>query len=490
LRATYIERIVRLGFGLLASALLLTALLQLTPGAPADPGISMRTARPVAELVGPSLTLTLKSLAVGLAYALPLALLLGIPAGLKPHSLLDRLLQAPAVALMGVPAAVGALLVIGSLALHGPALSIPGATQVALLLMLAAWVARAVRNGLADSRTDGAPRPWGKAVLLALGRVLQQTGNLLVITMVVTVAGGGTGRSIWGLVVQGVSGRDLPVVYAALWAIIPLVLVGHLAGDLLVTAVAGDGERPAGRISRSWLVIGGLLMALLLIMPGLGGGQSPEAMDIIQRNLPPGPGHPLGTDHLGRDLLARAAAGTRVSLTISAAATLLALLPAAALATAGWAMGSWGMAVLTPRTAVPNLFGPLAAGLLGALIFRPSVAILILFLGLASIPSMAMAFRQLYQPGRTVAPVQRALPALFGVLLLTLAQNLLAETTLSAMGFGVQPPMASLGHLVGASMAYLRAAPQGFWATLPGLAGIVGLCLVGHGLAGAGRENV
>lgn len=450
----------------------------------------MRTARPVAELVGPSLTLTLKSLGIGLAFALPLALLLGIPAGLRPHSLLDRLLQAPAVALMGVPAAAGAMLAIGSLALHGPGLSIPGATQVALTVMLAAWVARAVRNGLTESRTGGAAVPWGRAALLVLGRVLQQTGNLLVITMVVTITGGGTGRSIWGLVVQGVSGRDIPVVYGALWAIIPIVLVGHLAGDLLVTAVAGDGDRPAGRISRSWLVFGGLLVALLLIMPLVGGGQNPEVMDIVQRNLPPGPGHPLGTDHLGRDLLARAAAGARVSLTISVGATLLALLPAAALATAGWAIGSWGLAVLTPRTAVPNLFGPMVAGLLGVLIFRPSVAILILFLGLASIPSMAMAFRQLYQPGRTVAPVQRALPALFGVILLTLAQNLLAETTLSAMGFGVQPPLASLGSLVGAAMAYLRSAPQGLWAALPGLAGIAGLLLVGHALAGIGREGV
>ncbi|HYF76058.1 MAG TPA: hypothetical protein VD973_02910, partial [Symbiobacteriaceae bacterium] len=95
---------------------------------------------------------------------------------------------------------------------------------------------------------------------------------------------------------------------------------------------------------------------------------------------------------------------------------------------------------------------------------------------------------QLYQPGRTVAPAGRALPALFGVVLLTFAQNLLAEGALSYMGFGVQPPMNSLGNLVNA--AYLAPVPHMLWAALPGVAGIAGLFLVGHALAGAGRENV
>jgi peptide/nickel transport system permease protein len=488
LRATYIEPIVRLGFGLLASALLLTALLQLTPGAPADPGISMRTARPVAELVGQALPLTLKSMALGLAYALPLALLLGVAAGLRPHSFLDRLLQAPAVLLMGAPATFGALLAIRSLALKGRMLSIPGAAQTALAILLAAWLARAVRNGLADSRTDGAAMPWGKAVLLVLGRVLQQTGNLLVITMLVDVIGGGTGRGIWGLVVQGVTARDIPVVYGALWAVIPVVLVGHLVGDLLVTAVAGEAERPAGRISYTWLVVGGLLVAALLVLPMLGGDAKPDALDVMNRLKAPGPGHLFGTDHLGRDLLGRAASGAKVSLVIALYATLAAVLPAAALATVGWAIGGWGMAVLTPRTAVPNLFGPLVAGLLGVLIFSPSLAVMVLFLGLASIPPMTMAFRQFYQPGRTVAPAGRALPALCGVVLLTFAQNLLAEGALSYMGFGVQPPLNSLGNLVNA--AYLAPVPHMLLAALPGVAGIAGLFLVGHSLAGMGRENL
>ncbi|HYF75618.1 MAG TPA: hypothetical protein VD973_00645, partial [Symbiobacteriaceae bacterium] len=322
--ATYIERILRTLFGFLAAALLLTLLLNQQPGAAIDPSLSLRTARPVADLVGQALPLTLKSMALGLAYALPLALLLGVAAGLRPHSILDRLLQAPAVALMGAPATFGALLAIRSLALKGQMLSIPGAAQTALVILLAAWLARAVRNGLADRRTDGAAMPWSKAVLLVLGRVLQQTGNLLVIAMLVDMIGGGTGRGIWGLVVQGVTARDIPVVYGALWAVIPIVLVGHLVGDLLVTAVAGETERPAGRISYTWLVVGGLLVAALLVLPMLGGDAKPDALDVMNRLKAPGPGHLFGTDHLGRDLLNRASYGAKVSIVIALYSTLAA----------------------------------------------------------------------------------------------------------------------------------------------------------------------
>jgi peptide/nickel transport system permease protein len=489
LLASYIERLWRTGAGLLAASLLLTAMLQLQPGPPIDPGVSLQGGRAVAELVSPRLLHTLTTLAISLAYALPLALLLGIPAGRRPDSLLDRVLQAPVVADMGVPAFVGSALVIGTLVFKSEGISLPAGTQLARMLLVSAWMARAVRNGLADSQTDGAAVPWGKAVLLMLGRVLQQTGNLLAITLLVEPASGG-GQGIWILVSQAAAARDLAVVYGALWSLIPVVLVGHLAGDLLVTAAGGEAERPAGRISRSWLVLGALLAALLLIMPLLGGREASDFLDITNRLKPPGPGHLFGTDQLGRDMLNRAAAGTRTSLTIAGAATLLALIPAALLSTLGWGIGRWGMAILTPRTAVPALFGPMLAGLLGALTFGPSVGLLIVCLGLASIPSMTLAFRQLFQPGRTIAPVGGALPALAGVLLLILAQNLLAESAISFMGFGVLPPMASLGTLAQAAIIHLRPAPYLLWAVLPGALGTAGLMLIGHSLTGAGRERL
>ncbi|MFZ5826125.1 MAG: hypothetical protein ACOY94_17655, partial [Bacillota bacterium] len=228
-----IERFFRFGFGLLAAAFLLSALVALSPGKP-DMSVSIHTRRPVSEVVAEALPYTLKNLGKGFAYALPLALVLGIPAGLRPNSPLDRVLQTPAVALAGVPAAAGVLLSIYVLSVKYRALPFQDAARVALVLLMAAWLARAVRHALADVRTDGAVLSKGRAVAAIVGRMLQQSGNLLIITMLVEVVGALPG--LLRLLNHAMYQRDLPVVYGVLWVIVPAVLVAHLAGDLLVTA--------------------------------------------------------------------------------------------------------------------------------------------------------------------------------------------------------------------------------------------------------------
>ncbi|GAA2539016.1 hypothetical protein [Pseudonocardia hydrocarbonoxydans] len=50
-----------------------------------------------------------------------------------------------------------------------------------------------------------------------------------------------------------------------------------------------------------------LLVAALLPLDAVGN-------DLANRFAPPSPAHPLGTDHLGRDVFARLAAGTRLSV--------------------------------------------------------------------------------------------------------------------------------------------------------------------------------
>lgn len=52
----------------------------------------------------------------------------------------------------------------------------------------------------------------------------------------------------------------------------------------------------------------------------------PEYIDIINSSLPPGAGHPLGTDDLGRDSLARNLNGGRISLSVGIAAMVVAML--------------------------------------------------------------------------------------------------------------------------------------------------------------------
>src|SRR6056297_242616 len=51
----------------------------------------------------------------------------------------------------------------------------------------------------------------------------------------------------------------------------------------------------------------------------------PAAIDILARNSGPGPSHPLGTDQLGRDMLARLLEGGRISVAVGLAAMALSL---------------------------------------------------------------------------------------------------------------------------------------------------------------------
>jgi peptide/nickel transport system permease protein len=88
-------------------------------------------------------------------------------------------------------------------------------------------------------------------------------------------------------------------------------------------------RRPTSRPPAS-AVIGISVLAILVVMALLGPSLwrvDPEAQDLVNRLAPPwgvgGTGaHPLGTDGLGRDTLARLIAGARVSLPLSVAATL------------------------------------------------------------------------------------------------------------------------------------------------------------------------
>jgi len=72
----------------------------------------------------------------------------------------------------------------------------------------------------------------------------------------------------------------------------------------------------------AWVGALGLLGigAACLVLPGLL-GLDPQATAPADRHLPPGPGHWLGTDALGRDLLVRVLVGGRTSLAVGFAAT-------------------------------------------------------------------------------------------------------------------------------------------------------------------------
>jgi oligopeptide transport system permease protein len=265
-----------------------------------------------------------------------------------------------------------------------------------------------------------------------------------------------------------------------------------------------------------WL--GTALLALLLALALLGDratGYAFDAQDAGARLLAPGAAHWLGTDALGRDVAARLAEGARVSLIVAVASTLLAVaLGMAYGGAAGWAGGrvdAWLMRGLDVAYALPDLllivlFTQVGEALLADVpdLWRRLLA-LVAALALVSWVSVARLARGLVLAAREEPWVEAArasgarparvllrhvLPNLAGPLLVMAALRIpaaiLAESTVSFLGLGIQPPFASWGVLAADGFEGLRSYPHLILAPSAALAvTLVAFHLTGEALRGA-----
>jgi oligopeptide transport system permease protein len=214
------------------------------------------------------------------------------------------------------------------------------------------------------------------------------------------------------------------------------------------------------------LIIVAFILLTALIVPLL----LPWPFDVIDWNAvraAPSQSHWLGTDSVGRDLLARTLVGTRITASVAIAAALVALVIGVAWgAIAGWVGGKTDelmMRVVDALYALPFMF----VVILLMVVFGRSI--LLVFLGIGAVEWLTMARivrGQVIQlkarsfifaaeaagaPGRVIV-ARHVLPNVAGValayLLLTVPQVVMVESFLSFLGLGVQEPLTSLGILV------------------------------------------
>jgi peptide/nickel transport system permease protein len=246
-------------------------------------------------------------------------------------------------------------------------------------------------------------------------------------------------------------------------------------------------RKPRGRA-------GAVLLLVVVVGAVLGPWVLPDPLaqpDILAGSLPPGPGHPFGTDQLNRDILSRVVAGARVSLSVA----LLAVgLSASIGAAVGLVSGYWGglvdaglMRLVDGALAIPRLFILL---LVLAVWDRVPVIALILLIGATGWFATSRLVRGEVLRLREEAYVRAAealgarrrqvilrhlLPNTLGPLLvaatLGVGDVILLEAGLSFLGLGVQPPTPSWGSMVLDSREVLVTAP---WAGIfPGLAIVI-----------------
>jgi peptide/nickel transport system permease protein len=237
-----------------------------------------------------------------------------------------------------------------------------------------------------------------------------------------------------------------------------------------------------------WLT---LLAICLLVGPELFGREA-TALNLRNRNLPPGSTEKgwlmfLGADALGRSMLARLIVATRNTLSVALAAVILAMVAGGVLGLVAGYVGRGVGNLIMRFSDIVQSFPSLLLAVVVLYMLEPRVANLVIVLAITRIPSYLRVTRaevleirervfvdaaRALGAGRThilmrhIAPV--VAPTLLTILTVDFAIVMLAESGLSFLGIGIQPPEITWGLMVAQGRNYLN---QAWWlAFFPGLA--------------------
>ena len=210
------------------------------------------------------------------------------------------------------------------------------------------------------------------------------------------------------------------------------------------------------------------------------------------RNAPPftlehGWGYILGADSLGRSILARLLVAARSTLTIAAAAVVIAMVLGASLGLLAGFTRSWVGDLVMRLTDIVMSFPSTLLAVVILYTFRPSILTLVAVLAITRLPVyirttraevLEIRERMFVSAARVMgaSPLRIALrhvlpmvlPTLLTIATVEFAIVMLAESGLSFLGIGIQPPEVTWGLMVAQGRGYLATA---WWLSFfPGVA--------------------
>ncbi|HAV01141.1 MAG TPA: ABC transporter permease [Lachnospiraceae bacterium] len=221
-----------------------------------------------------------------------------------------------------------------------------------------------------------------------------------------------------------------------------------------------------------------LVIVILSILAPFLSSYDETSQDLMHRLMAPGNGHIFGTDELGRDVFTRVFYGARVSLLIALLPTALALLAGtAAGVSAAIYKGAADFIIMRFSDVMLSIPGMLLSMVVlytfgGSLSSVVTALVLIEWGGIARVvrtatleicekeyieAAVSTGAGQLYIIFSHIIP--NLIPTLIVLFTLNIPSSILAESTLSFLGIGVQPPQVSLGLMTGASRQYLFLMP-------------------------------
>ena len=345
---------------------------------------------------------------------------------------------------------------------------------------VATWSTAGIRGrALAGAVLRRALTPLARQMALV---VVALTGGAVAVEKIFAIPG--LGREL----LDAATAQDVPALQAQILLLLALALtagvIAGVAGRLLMGQAAGAGGlsapppvRHSGQAAR---IIAGVGAGLLAAMVAWGIGRDPYTV-VADKLQHPSVALPLGSDSLGRDVLARVAHGAVSTVTSAVVVTVVCFVIAL-------------LVGLVPRAAtgfieVANAAPPVLAGLIVAGVLGPSAtgaAIAVAGVGWAPLASHAagLVAENRQRPDVLLAPVlgegrvrialTRIVPAVVGPLArhaaLRLPGKALALAGLGFLGLGAQSPTPEWGLVLSDALPYIERAP---WAVATPAAALV-----------------
>jgi peptide/nickel transport system permease protein len=264
------------------------------------------------------------------------------------------------------------------------------------------------------------------------------------------------------------------------------------------------------KLLRNRLAMLGLAIVVLMLVTVLASFILNYDEQVVEQHLPsalqpPSLEHPFGTDHLGRDVFFRVVYASRTALMVGVTVVLIGMTIGTILGLLSGYLGGYWDLIISRLVDIMLAFPFLLLAIAVSATMGGSLRNVILALGIATFPSYVRLVRgcvlsireeQFVDAARALGAsrlrimVLHILPNLGGTLLvygtLRISTAILAESSLSYLGLGAQPPQPTWGNMLSDGREYLL-----FYLWLPLFPGLaILLTVLGFNLLGDGLRDV